>query len=505
MYFVDELGKRNLLYTIADYEFKIVKPKNIDKGLTILFNHMDKGDKIFIDVDSDVDGFFSGLILKKLLDVFKYDNYEVGRVTRKRHQIDYSTISHIIKDKFDLVFICDSSVNFIDGLKILGGKGIDTIILDHHEMNYEEELYPSNINVINPRQEGQVDYSEISAGFLCFLFSYWALYERELCTELNYAELFILGYITIYTDCCDLSNKYNISILQKVYKFKKYIPIEVSRFMNDYDDLNRNFILYKLAPKINSQIRLNRISVIYDNLFNRKDNMEVIEENYKLAKDIINIIYCNVNKQTYFDFTFVNLDELPSDIYFKYKSILRNFTGLVANQVMSADNRPCLVVVSENDVLLGGSIREPFNRNLLRVAQLVVKAGGHPSAFGLSFKKSECNRVVKFLIKYMRTNMDKKTINNIIIDGDNMNLGDIAYMSKGMSEYNEISGMNLPIAYIDKTIGYDMEVKVFDKYTRIQWGNLKLVSFTTVNYGSRILIKPTLSKEGTKYFVELSI
>ena len=103
--------------------------KNYDKASKLLVNHLNAGSKIFISYDVDIDGFVSGTIVLKFLEMLK-DVYDISvkPMYHKRkdgHGIKYQ-FSQIDSDE-GLVIIVDSSSNDSKDCKLLKDRGLDIL------------------------------------------------------------------------------------------------------------------------------------------------------------------------------------------------------------------------------------------------------------------------------------------------------------------------------------------------------------------------------------------
>lgn len=106
---------------------------NIDAGVKMLISHLAQKDKIFIQVDSDCDGFTSAACLMNYLNCLfpgsVQNNFYYRIHTGKQHGIIVDTIPEDVK----LVIAPDSSSNDYEQHKILHDRGCDVLVIDHHE------------------------------------------------------------------------------------------------------------------------------------------------------------------------------------------------------------------------------------------------------------------------------------------------------------------------------------------------------------------------------------
>lgn len=123
-------------------EQDIINPRflnNMQQGAKMLISHLLHGDKIFIQIDSDVDGYTSAAALINYLNMIAPGLTQQNITYRihegKQHGLILDTIPQDVK----LVIAPDSSSSDYDIHQALKEKGIDVLVLDHHEANKVSE------------------------------------------------------------------------------------------------------------------------------------------------------------------------------------------------------------------------------------------------------------------------------------------------------------------------------------------------------------------------------
>lgn len=106
---------------------------NIAEGAKVLVKHIAQGDKVLIQIDSDCDGYTSAAALinylNRLFPGFVQSNVYYRIHTGKQHGILLETIPDDVK----LVIAPDSSSNDYEEHQQLKSKGVDVLVIDHHE------------------------------------------------------------------------------------------------------------------------------------------------------------------------------------------------------------------------------------------------------------------------------------------------------------------------------------------------------------------------------------
>lgn len=130
----------------------LIDPKNLDhmeEGYQLLMKHLTAGSKIYLCVDSDVDGFTSSAVFYNYLTEHLSNKYnftiEYHVPEGKEHGLRTLMPLFTEEKKWDLIVLPDSSSNDYEEHKELKEMGYDILVLDHHDA----EKYSENAVVIN--------------------------------------------------------------------------------------------------------------------------------------------------------------------------------------------------------------------------------------------------------------------------------------------------------------------------------------------------------------------
>lgn len=162
--------------------------ERIKDGVMILIKHINNNDKILLQVDSDCDGYTSSsLLLNYLYQLFPYyvqNNILYRFHPGKEHGIIVSTIPEDVR----LVIALDSSSNDYEQHKELSEKGIDVLVIDHHEAERISE-YACVIN------NQLCDYPTKSLSGVGMVYKFCQLIDKMLGKNIidNYLDLVALG------------------------------------------------------------------------------------------------------------------------------------------------------------------------------------------------------------------------------------------------------------------------------------------------------------------------
>lgn len=106
---------------------------NIENGAKMLIRHISQEDKIFVQIDSDADGYTSSSLLINYLNSL-FPGYAQNNISYRVHEgKQHGLILETIPEDVKLVIAPDSSSNDYEVHETLSARGIDVLVIDHHE------------------------------------------------------------------------------------------------------------------------------------------------------------------------------------------------------------------------------------------------------------------------------------------------------------------------------------------------------------------------------------
>lgn len=417
----------------------------------ILCKHLEANNKIAILCDEDVDGFTSAseiyLYLQSLCSSYGFES-EINYMLHQRHKTHGLTSRDFtIPDHTKLLIVPDAGTNDIKECNRLIDKGIDIIILDHHEFEshpmdkhlqqYIDNLMNGKLAVVNNQisihyPNKQLCGAGVVYKFLKCLDDKFIYTDRkaddllDLCALGNISDMMDIrspetkilidkGLNNIHNRCfkslCE-SQDYSMNGEITIHNIQWYISPIINgmiRFgeMDEKDLLFRAFIetdemfeykkraTKKKPASIIKETVYERAARLCKNAKSRQDRAKV-----KIADAMIEIAEteCKDNKVAIIDATGMNDPRI---------------TGLVAMQCTAKLHKPCLIVqknVSSKDniAFMSGSARNmrdsviPDLKALLRQTGQFNFLQGHKNAFGVGFtedKLPEINKSLNQLLK----------------------------------------------------------------------------------------------------------
>ena len=384
--------------------------ENMQEGAKMLIKHIGANNKILIQVDSDCDGYTSAAALINYLNylfpAFVQNNIFYQLHDGKQHGIDIEKLPSDIR----LVIAPDSSSNEEDIHKLLQEKGIDILILDHHNA----DKYSSYACTINNQM---CDYLNKSLSGVGVVYKFCQYLDLLLNKEYsNYIlDLVALGMIA---DMVDLRNFETKRLIDKglMNITNPFLKSMVAK--NEFSlkgKLTPIGVAFYIAPAVNAVSRMgdqNDKQLLFESMLEfkaysivdstkrgcRSQKETLVEQACRNCTNLKN--HQNRDRDSELDrlhdFIIGNnlLDNkilmicLPKD-----QSISPNLTGLIANVVANKYQHPTLIMnqYEEDDkIIWRGSGRNCAGTDFDNFQKFLVESGyfelaqGHDNAFGVA-------------------------------------------------------------------------------------------------------------------------
>ena len=378
--------------------------ENMSAVVEKIQNHLDKGSKILIFGDYDVDGITASAILIKY---FNSIGASISNFMPNRYEDGYgltiSTIEKIFEqNKPDLIITVDCGITAVEEVEYIKNCGVDIIITDHHE---RVEKLPDCL-IINPKISETYPFKSLCGAGV-------ALKLVQALAGINVASKFLpICAIATIADIVELFDE-NRAIVALGLKDFQHLPAGIIRLMQECGmniNCKASDIAFKLAPKINASGRMG----------SAETSLELyLEENPTLIKKLCNkIIDFNNKRQSLCDkvYTDVKQDLKTRDI-FKISAIIMSspewdsgILGIVSARIAEEYHRPTFLFSQVNDELTG-SCRSVNGVNihtlLSNESHLLTKFGGHPMAAGLTLKVENYDEFCRLTEMYVEQNLNK--------------------------------------------------------------------------------------------------
>lgn len=420
-----------LLNPTSEYVENPFKLKNMSEGIKLFMEELEEESKIGVLVDSDVDGFTSGaLVYLFLINECQYpkEKIQIFHHQKKTHGLSNEKVfKEIKKSDINFLIIPDAGSNDITQIKELLKIGKRILILDHHQINDEEQntlFSDQNGNIVGVIINNQLDeYSNSFAGVGVTYKFLTALTEDEL---IHYMDLVAIGNIADSMLINDFELRYVVD------KGLKNINNElIKEFIVDAkleEDLTPTDISFNVANKINAVIRYGSLQEkedLFKALIGEEEEIEYTPRKSKsnpnpqteiqtLQKAMVRISKSIKTKQDNAKKKSVekckqfvienNLNENKAIVIIDEDGeiIDRKITGLIAMNLVSI-YRKSVVLLGKTKEKYTGSIRgygvDSF-KDILETTE-IVKITGHNNSAGIEVEFKDIPRLIKRINRAM--------------------------------------------------------------------------------------------------------
>lgn len=407
---IPEKNIDDYIYPTSKEAFSYDLLNNIESAVKTVLKAILSNQKIYVQIDSDCDGYTSAAVLLNYLHksfpsrVENLVSYAVH--DKKHHGINMDNITDDIK----LVIIPDASSNEVEFHKQLSKRGTQIVVLDHHHAPIDQEDPAIIVN------NQMCDYPNKSLSGVGIVYKFCEKMDEVLKTSYakDYLDLVALGMIADMMDLRDLETRFYIVEGLKELKNPFFKAMVAKNEFKIKNELNPFTISWYVAPFINAMTRSGTLEekqtlfksmleyeayklvpstkrgcagqeeLLVDQAVRVCSNVKNRQEKEKSAT--LDMIYQAIEDQ--------HANDLPILIIQIEKSLDNNLNGLMANHIMAEFQKPTLILTKrDKDGVITwegsgrGYVIETVDdwRSYIENTELCLYAEGHPNAFGVGF------------------------------------------------------------------------------------------------------------------------
>ena len=387
---------------------------NIEQGAKMLIRHISQEDKTFIQIDSDADGYTSSSLLINYLNSL-FPGYVQNNISYRVHEgKQHGLILETIPEDVKLVIAPDASSNDYEVHQQLRKRGIDVLVIDHHEAEKISE-YACIIN------NQLCDYPTKSLSGVGMVYKFCSYIDSLLNIDNanQFIDLVALGLIADVMLMKDFETKHlvNLGLKQITNPFFRGMTIK-----NEYS-LGGNItpfgVAFYIAPYINAVTRCGTQEeklLLFESMLDFKAYEQIpstkrgfkgtyetrveqacrnctnIKNRQNKARDASLKIIEQIIEEEDLLKNQILIVRLPADY-----AIDKNLTGLVATKIANQFQKPTMIVNETHDTETGeliwagsGRIFSQSNfttfKDFLEASGYFEMAQGHQGAFGCAIK-----------------------------------------------------------------------------------------------------------------------
>lgn len=386
---------------------------DVVKAFDILISAKRDNKKIFVYGDYDVDGVTSTVILYKMLCEFGAAvEYFIPNRVDDGYGLNTVAIKKIYDLGCDILFTCDNGIAALEEVEYAKSLGMTVIILDHHEPLYEivagepVDTLPKADAIIDAKiKDSKYPFKELCAGGLSFKFAKAFLEYTKVETSII-DELLVFGGLATICDIVDLQDENRIIAKNsiEIINRNKSINIGLEKLIIDCGLSQKEITEYSygfmMGPCINASGRLESASMAVE-LFVTADEARAIE----LSGEIVRL---NIERKEMTEQCVkracecIEKSDIKNDrVFVVYiPQMHESIAGIVAGKIKELYYRPTIVITDSGNIAKGSArsingydVFEALRSN----SDILIKAGGHTLAAGLSLEKNNIDLLRKRL------------------------------------------------------------------------------------------------------------
>ncbi len=394
---------------------------DMKKAAERIVTAMEKGEKIAIYGDYDVDGVSSTCLLSLYFrDKGIETVYHIPNRVGEGYGVNRDAIDKLVGNGTNLIITVDTGITAVEEAEYCRSLGCDMVITDHHECRGD---IPSAVAVVNPhRPDCSYPFKELAGVGVAFkLVTAVELIYRErkgiptegFLTDIckKYVDLAALGTVA---DVMPLINENRLIVSMGLSYMERSPRMGLSALLDAVDagkaptkkrKMTSSVIGFTVAPRINAAGRMASASRAAE-LFLSRDPEEIREIAEELCltntqrqneeNKIVDSLKERIEHELEKDSPVIVLDETGWN---------HGVIGIVSSRITEKYGKPS-IIISFEDGVGKGSGRSVKGMNLvealLHCSDLLEKFGGHELAAGLTIKKENLEPFKNKLNEYAR-------------------------------------------------------------------------------------------------------
>ena len=377
-----------------------MRMKDMDVAVVRVMEAIEKGEKILVYGDYDVDGTTSVSMMNLAFQDWgiSHDYYIPDRYT-EGYGISYKGIDYAESIEAGLVIALDCGTKAIEKIKYARSKGIDVIVCDHHLPGPE---LPPVVALLNPKQEGcPYPFKELTGcgiGFKLLTALWDALNDIGLMPHLpeSYEIFNRFGDLVALSTACDIVPMVgeNRILVHHGLKKLKQDPLPGIAALMHLSQVERTWtvsdLIFFLGPRINAAGRISSARKAVDLLTGRDASIADKANELHASNTDRQIREKQITKEA---LNMIAAEEVGgehnSTVLFS-ENWHKGIIGIVASRLIETYYRPT-VLLTRSDMGWVGSGRSVRGFDLYSALDAcqehIVQFGGHKYAAGLTIKE----------------------------------------------------------------------------------------------------------------------
>lgn len=362
--------------------------KDMDKAVERIMLAVQKGEKIRVFGDYDVDGITSTTIMMRVFQQMnaRADYYIPARLT-EGYGLNDEAVKKAAADGVSLIVTVDSGISALEEVSLARNLGIDVIITDHHE---PPETIPGANAVINPKQiDCPYPFKELAGAGVAFKLALALIDAAQVKQPHDILDLACLGTIA---DIVPLKGENRIIVKHGLKLLARTNSIGIRSLMNQCGlmgaALDAHQVAFQMAPKINAAGRLGDATICVKMLLS-EDEREAVRLSAELCRlnDERQAVEAKIYKEAVEVIEAEGIQKRDKVIVLAREGWHLGVIGIVASKLVKDYYRPVILLCIDGDKAKGSARSIPaFNiyEAIKSADTYLEKYGGHSQAAGLT-------------------------------------------------------------------------------------------------------------------------
>jgi single-stranded-DNA-specific exonuclease len=363
--------------------------KDMDKAVERLSQAMDRGEKILVYGDYDVDGTTAvALFYGFLKSFYEHVDFYIPDRYKEGYGVSEKGIKFAAENHFKLIVSLDCGIKALGKIDLANSLGVDFIICDHHTPGTE---IPQAVAVLDPkRKDCFYPYKELSGCGVGFkLIQAYSIYKG--LDSVNLYEFLDLVAVSIAADIVPITGENRILAYYGLERINNNPRPGLKALMQNGKidrEIDIGDIVFKIGPRINASGRMEHAKASVQLLIS-KDLTDAVQR--ALLVEDVNASRKNFDENiTKEALSMIGIQEtagaLKSTVLFKqdwHKGVI----GIVASRCIEQYYRPTIILTESNNKATGSArsvVDFDIYEAISECSDLLEQFGGHKYAAGLT-------------------------------------------------------------------------------------------------------------------------
>lgn len=377
----------------------------------------EKGEKIVIYGDYDVDGISATALLLDAFESFGFKDIQSFIPNRfvEGYGMTIGAVDKIKSMDANLIITVDCGSLCHNEISYANSLGIDTVVTDHHNV---AETPPPAVAAVNPRFGGHLyPFSDLAGVGVAFKLV--QALQKELDGLPEGYEKWLLDLVALGT-VCDIvkltgENRANVYWGIEVMKKQRRTGLKALMAVANIDkaDISAKTLGFVFGPRINAAGRMETASLALDMLISKNSDDALNKANYI---DDLNSHRRQMQDDIFKEACKIALDYKDDDVLvINGKNWNHGIIGIVAAKILEKFKKPVYILAEDDNGETKGSARSfgDFSAaDAVRAADdIIIKGGGHAAAAGVTLKNDKISdfrqRVNEFYSSLQLNNQER--------------------------------------------------------------------------------------------------